>query len=44
MLKENAMYQKDESATENDVNLLSKDMEVNFSAKQDEEDDSDSKI
>lgn len=33
MLKENAMYQKDESNSENDVNLLSKDMEVNFSAK-----------
>lgn len=44
MLKENAMYQKEESAESNDVNLISKDMEVNFSNKQDDEDDLDAKI
>jgi len=37
MLKENAMYEKDEAAT--DVALTSKDMEVNFSGKQNDEDE-----
>ena len=37
MLKENAMYEKDEAAF--DVALTSKDMEVNFSAKQNDEDE-----
>jgi hypothetical protein len=38
MLKENGMYEKqDEEAS--DVKLLSKDMEVNFSAKQDDEEE-----
>ena len=41
MLKENAMYQKQEESIiqNNDVNLTSKDMEVNFSNKQDDEDE-----
>ena len=46
MLKENAMYQKDDSSSlENaDVNLTSKDMEVNFSNKQDDDDEIESRI
>ena len=41
MLKENAMYQKQEDniMETNDVNLTSKDMEVNFSNKQEDEDE-----
>jgi len=41
MLKDNAMYLKQEEPymETNDVNLTSKDMEVNFSNKQDDEDD-----
>jgi len=45
MLKENAMYQKDDSSLENaDVNLTSKDMEVNFSIKQDDDDEIETRI
>ena len=45
MLKENAMYQKDDSSLENaDVNLTSKDMEVNFSNKQDDDDEIESRV
>lgn len=47
MLKENgAMYENKDDALGlgNDVNLVSKDMEINFSNKQDEEDDLDSRL
>ncbi len=48
MLKENAMYEKQEDAYGgaggNDVALTSKDMEVNFSNKQEEDDEMDNKI
>jgi len=40
MLKENAMYEKQDDEA-NDVKLLSKDMEVNFSNKQDDDEDLD---
>lgn len=45
MLKENSMYQKQEEiANENmDVNLLSKDMELNFSNKNEDDDELDMK-
>lgn len=46
MLKENAAlnYQQKEENEVADVNLTSKDMEVNFSNKQDDEDDLDAKL
>ena len=42
MLKANQVYQKSEE-DENDVNLTSKDMELNFSNKNEDEDELDSK-
>jgi hypothetical protein len=46
MLKENAMYEKqeDSSMETNDVKLLSKDMEVNFSNKHDDDDEIETKF
>jgi hypothetical protein len=52
MLKENAMYEKggssslgsDPTEAANDVALLSKDMEINFSNKNDYDDDEDNKM
>jgi len=45
ILKENAMYEKPEDMTTGaDVALTSRDMEVNFSNKQDDDDDLDTKM
>jgi hypothetical protein len=44
MLKENAMYEKQDDYTGADVALTSKDMEVNFSNKQDDDDELESKM
>ena len=44
MLKENAMYEKQEDYAGADVALTSKDMEVNFSNKQDDDDELENKI
>jgi hypothetical protein len=44
MLKENAMYEKQEDYAGADVALTSKDMEVNFSNKQEDDDELENKL
>ena len=44
MLKENAMYEKQDDYTGADVALTSKDMEVNFSNKQEDDDELETKL